>query len=182
MKPVPPPTWDSAPSLDQVIPLIFDELRAMASRQLAREHGNITLQTTDLVHEAYIRLAGDERATGRGRAYFFAAAARAMRHVLVDAARRRNAAKRGFGAAPVSLDENTGQVDAYAEHLLDLDAALHELELRNPRHARTVECRFFGGMTVEDTAGALGVSPRTVKTDWALARAWLFGALRGDPT
>lgn len=180
MKPAPAPSWDPAPSLDQLVPLLFDELRAVARRQLARDHGNVTLQTTDLVHEAYLRLAGDARATERGRAYFFAAAARAMRQVLVDAARRRNAAKRGAGAAAVSLDESIGSVDAYAGHLLDLDAALRVLEQRHPRHARTVECRFFGGMTVEDTASALGVSPRTVKADWAFARAWLFDVLRSE--
>jgi RNA polymerase sigma-70 factor, ECF subfamily len=181
MKPAPAPSWDPAPSLDQLVPLLFDELHAIAHRQLAREHGNFTLQTTDLVHEAYLRLAGDAHVTEHGRAYFSAATARAMRQVLVDSARRRNAAKRGSGAAAVSLDENTGRVDAYGEELLELDLALRELEQRNPRHARTVECRFFGGMTVEDTANALGVSPRTVKTDWALARAWLFDALRSEP-
>jgi RNA polymerase sigma-70 factor, ECF subfamily len=181
VEPAPAPGWDPAPSLDELVPLLFDELHAMARRQLAREHANATFQTTDLVQEAYLRLAGDGRATERGRAYFFAAAARAMRQVLVDAARRRNAAKRGAGAVAVSLDESTGRVDAYGEHLLELDLALRELERRNPRHARTVECRFFGGMTVEDTARALGVSARTVKTDWALARAWLFDALRNEP-
>jgi RNA polymerase sigma-70 factor (ECF subfamily) len=82
---------------------------------------------------------------------------------------------------PLSLDENSGAVDAYGHELLDLDRALHDLERRHPRHARTVECRFFGGMSVEDTAAALGVSPRTVKSDWALARAWLHDSLRGEP-
>jgi RNA polymerase sigma factor (TIGR02999 family) len=174
------PTWDPAPSVDQLVPVLFDELRAMARSKVAREHRNVTFQTTDLVHEAYLRLAGDARAAQRGRAYFFAAAARAMRQVLVDAARRRNAARRGSGAVAVSLDENVCRVDAYGDHLLDLDAALRELEQRYPRHARTVECRFFGGMTVEETASALGVSPRTVKADWAFARAWLYDALRSE--
>jgi RNA polymerase sigma factor (TIGR02999 family) len=102
-----------------------------------------------------------------------------MRRVLVDAARKRNAKKRGAGVAVVSLDGDR-KVDAFGAELLELDQALERLALRNPRHARTVECRFFGGMSVEDTAKALGVSPRTVKSDWALARAWLYDALRGD--
>jgi RNA polymerase sigma factor (TIGR02999 family) len=166
--------------LDDLVPLIFDELRAMARRQLSRQQHRYTLQTTELVHEAYLRLVGDAGVTRRGRAYFYGAAARAMRQVLVDAARRRNAAKRGSGAVALTLDERTGEVDAYAHELLDLDAALDALERRNARHARVVECRFFGGMNVEDTAEALGVSPRTVKSDWALARAWLYDTLHAD--
>lgn len=184
----PPPAADAGAeatelaALDALVPLIFDELREMARRQLAREHDRYTLQTTDLVHEAYLRLAGDAGVTGRGRAYFYAAAARAMRQVLVDAARRRNAGKRGAGAALLSLDQHAGTVDAYGHELLDLDRALRDLERRNPRYTRIVECRFFGGMSVEDTADALGVSPRTVKADWALARAWLYDVLQGEST
>ena len=177
------------PTLDQVVPLIFDELRDLAHGLLAGEHPNVTLQTTALVHEAYLRLVDDDRVTGRGRAYFFAAAARAMRQILIDAARRRGALKRG-GDAPVaaldddapfaSLDDDGARVDAYASELLDLNRALDELELRNPRQMQVVECRFFGGLSVEETAAALGVSPRTVKGDWALARAWLYRVLRGE--
>ena len=165
-------------ALEQLVPLIFDELRGMARRQLAGQHDRHTLQTTDLVHEAYLRLVGDDDVTRRGRAYFYAAAARAMRHVLVDAARRRNAAKRGSGATAVSLDALTAAEETFAHELLDLDAAIRELERRHARAARVVECRYFGGMSVEDTADVLGVSPRTVKSDWALARAWLYDALR----
>ena len=168
--------------LDALVPLIFDELRAMARRQLSRQRERYTLQTTELVHEAYLRLVGDAGVTRRGRAYFYGAAARAMRQVLVDAARRRNAVKRRSGSVALSLDERTGEVDAYAHELLDLDDALHALERRNQRYARVVECRFFGGMSVEDTAEAIGISPRTVKADWALARAWLYDALRGTTT
>ena len=168
--------------LDELVPLIFDELRAMARRQLSRQHDRYTLQTTELVHEAYLRLVGDSGVTRRGRAYFYGSAARAMRQVLVDAARRRNSAKRGSGTVALSLDERTGDMDVYAHELLDLDEAMQELERRNARSARVVECRFFGGMSVEDTAEALGVSPRTVKSDWALARAWLYDALRGGST
>ena len=168
------------PTLDQVVPLIFDELRDIAHGLLFREHHNVTLQTTALVHEAYLRLVDDTRVTVRGRAYFFAAAARAMRHVLIDAARRRGAAKRGGEAPLVSLDDDGALVDAYASELLDLNRALDELELRNPRQMRVVECRFFGGLSVDETAAALDVSPRTVKADWAFARAWLHRVLRRD--
>lgn len=177
------------PTLDQVVPLIFDELRDLAHGLLAREQRNVTLQTTALVHEAYVRLVDDARVTVRGRAYFFAAAARAMRQILIDAARRRRALKRG-GDAPVAaldddgplaaLDDDGARVDAYASELLDLNRALDDLERRNPRQMRVVECRFFGGLSVEETAAALGVSPRTVKGDWALARAWLYRVLRGE--
>jgi RNA polymerase sigma-70 factor (ECF subfamily) len=169
-----------AATLDELMPLVFEELRRLARRQLGREHQRQTLQTTDLVHEAYLRLANHPEVLAHGRAYFYAAAARAMRHVLVDAARKRGATKRGSGAPMLSLDENRAAADTYGAELLELDEALERLALRNPRHARTVECRFFGGMSIEDTATALGVSPRTVKSDWALARAWLYDELRGD--
>jgi RNA polymerase sigma factor (TIGR02999 family) len=168
------------PPLDSLIPHIFDELRQLARRQLSHEHNRFTLQTTELVHEAYLRLANDERVTTRGRAYFYAAASRAMRQVLIEAARARGAAKRGAGARPISLDDQTAAVDAYGDELVELDLALIELEKKYPRHARVVECRFFGGMTVEDVAQSLGISPRTVKSDWAFARAWLYEFLHGD--
>lgn len=169
---------DAAP-LERLVPLIYDELRRMAGGQLARERRNATLQTTELVHEAYLRLVDDTQVTRRGRAYFFGAAARAMRRVLVDAARRRGAAKRGGGDAPLTLEEQQIAVDAYAAELIDLDAALADLEAHSARQARVVECRYFGGLSVEETAAALDVSPRTVKSDWALAKAWLYDALHG---
>ena len=170
------------PSLDALVPRIFDELRDLARRQLSHEHDRFTLQTTDLVHEAYLRLANDERVTTRGRAYFYAAASRAMRQVLIDAARGRGTAKRGAGARPISLDDQTASLDAYGDELIELDRALIELEKKHPRHARVVECRFFGGMTVDDVAKSLDISPRTVKSDWAFARAWLYEFLHGGET
>ncbi|HEX6134804.1 MAG TPA: sigma-70 family RNA polymerase sigma factor [Longimicrobiales bacterium] len=170
-------TGESA--VERLVPLIYDDLRAIAHRQLAREHRNHTLQTTALVHEAYLKLVDDNRVTARGRAYFFAAAGRAMRQVLVDHARRRATRKRGGGAEAMSLDESRIAVDDFAAELLDLDRALDRLAGLNPRHARVVECRFFGGLSVEETAEALDVSARTVKSDWALARAWLYDALAG---
>lgn len=170
-----------APSLDNLIPFIYDELLAMAHRQLGREAPGHTLQTTALVHEAYARLVDDTRLLRRGRPYFFAAAARAMRRVLVDHARRRQAQKRRAGHRPETLDEEmAGEVDAFSEELLDLEDALDRLAELEPRQVRVVECRFFVGLSVEETAEALDVSPRTVKYDWAMARAWLHSRLRID--
>lgn len=163
--------------LDHLVPLIYDELREMAHGHLAREQSNVTLQTTALVHEAYVRLADQTQVTARGRAYFFAAAAQAMHRVLVDRARRRKAQKRGSGQTHLSLDENQIAVDSFAADLLDLDRALGALAERNPRLTRVVECRFFGGMNIEETAEALSISPRTVQNDWKVARAWLYHAL-----
>jgi RNA polymerase sigma factor (TIGR02999 family) len=163
---------------------VYGELRAIAHRQLARERSGASLQTTALVHEAWLRLVDDARVTSRGKAYFFAAASRAMRQVLVDQARRRRSRKRGGGWEAVSLSSSLGgsdEVDELAGDLLTLDDALERLAAVNPRHARVVECRFFAGMSVEETAEALDVSPRTVKNDWSLSRAWLYRQLRdGD--
>jgi RNA polymerase sigma factor (TIGR02999 family) len=168
------------PPLHELVPIVYDELRQMAHWQLLREHQNITLQTTALVHEAYLKLVDASRVTRLGRAYFFAAAARAMRQVLVDAARRRGAAKRGGAAPLMTVDFEGERVDAYASELLDLDRALENLGRRNPRLVQVVECRFFGGMSVKETAVALDVSARTIKADWALARAWLHRVLERE--
>jgi RNA polymerase sigma-70 factor (ECF subfamily) len=177
---------DAAPpgdptTVDRLVPLIYEELRTMAHRQLGSEHVGYTLGTTALVHEAYLKLAGDRNVANRGRSYFFAAAAHAMRQVLVDRARRRNAAKRGGGADVVTLNEQDAAVDAYAVELLELDDALRRLADRSPRQVRVVEYRFFAGMSVAETAEALGVSTRTVESDWAMARAWLVHALGREP-
>lgn len=164
-------------TVDRLVPVIYEELRAMAHRQLARERADHTLSTTALVHEAYLKLVDDTRVTRRGRAYFFAAAARVMRRILVDHARRHRAAKRGGNVQFVSLGRSDASVDAYAGELVDLDRALARLGECSPRQVSVVECRFFGGMTVEETASALDVSPRTVESEWAMARAWLFREL-----
>lgn len=164
--------------LEELVPVVYDELRAMAHRQLAREQDGHTLQTTALVHEAYLKLVDSSRVSERGRAYFYGAAARAMRQVLVDHARRRNALKRG-GDGDREATMTTSDADAFAAEVLDLDRALNQLAERSPRQARVVECRYFGGLSVAETAAALGVSPRTVKYDWALARAWLYEVLGG---
>ncbi|MGK2960663.1 MAG: ECF-type sigma factor [Gemmatimonadaceae bacterium] len=169
-----------AASLDLLVPLVYQELRDIAHRQLGGELKNRSIQTTELVHETYLKLVDDARVTQRGRAYFYAAAARAMRQVLVDAARKRNSGKRGGGVSVVTFDDDSVAVTAYAGELLDLDAALSELAQVNPRQAQVVECRYFGGLGVEETAAALDISPRTVKSDWALAKAWLYDELRSD--
>jgi len=157
--------------------LIYDDLRAMAHAQLRRERPGHTLVTTALVHEAYLRMVDSTQVASKGRAYFFAAAARAMRQILVDYARRKNRLKRTPGEEIPSGPEQIG-LQEFAADLVDLDGALDGLGDAHPRPARVVECRFFGGLTVEETADALGISERTVKGDWALARAWLFRALQ----
>ncbi len=163
---------------DQLVPLVYDELRGLARAQLARE-GASTLDTTDLVHEAYLRLVDRARLLGGGRTYFFGAAARAMRQVLVDHARRRTSRKRD----PAQLTLLPRWLEpATAYDLLELNLALERLAETWPRQARVVECCFFGGLSVEETAETVGVSPRTVKRDWTLARAWLYRELNADTT
>ncbi len=167
---------DGQDPVERLWPLIYDDLRAMAHHQLRRERPGHTLVTTALVHEVYLRMVDSTQVARKGRAYFFAAAARAMRQILVDYARRRQRLKRTPGEEPPPGPEQIG-LSEFAADLVDLDGALSGLTRQHPRPARVVECRFFGGLTVEETADALGISPRTVKGDWALARAWLFRAL-----
>lgn len=168
--------------VDDVVALIYDDLRAMARRQLGREYRQRTLATNDLVHEAYLKLVDYSKVTDRGRSYFYAAAARAMRQILVDQARRRRRLKRGGDAERVTLASEHGGDERFSVELLDLDRALASLAELDERQARVVECRYFGGLTVEETAAALDVSARTVKRDWNLARAWLFRKLRTTRT
>ena len=164
-------------ALDRLFPLVHDDLRTIAARLLRHEAPGHTLQPTDLVHEAYLRLAGGPSATPEDRAHFLAIAARAMRHLLVDHARRRRAAKRGGGASPVRITNEQVGVDLSFDELLALDDALERLGELDPRLRQVVECRFFGGLTEPETAQALGVTTRTVQRDWARARAWLYSEL-----
>ena len=164
-------------ALDRLFPLVHDDLRTIAARLLRHEAPGHTLQPTDLVHEAYLRLAGGPSAHPGDRAHFLAIAARAMRHLLVDHARRRRAAKRGGGASPVRITNEQVGVDLSFDELLALDDALDRLGALDPRLRQVVECRFFGGLTEPETAEALGVTTRTVQRDWARARAWLYGEL-----
>ena len=168
---------DSPPPKDELLPLIYDDLRAMARRQLARERAALTLCTTALVHEAYLRLVDDTQVSARGRSYFFAAAANAMRRILVEQARARGRLKRGGGLVFAVFDDQELATDDFLAQLIDLEAALERLEGLSPRQVRIVECRVFGGLDLAQTAQALDISERTVKRDWAVARAWLYRTL-----
>ncbi len=165
-------------AFDRLFPLVYDELRRIAHRQLVRERPDHTLGTTALVHEAYLKLVDQTRAQLTDRVHFFAVAARAMRRILVDYARRHRAAKRGGAAAAVSLDENTVVADQRADALLALDEALTQLAEIDGRMSHVVEYRFFGGLTEDETADALGVTARTVRRDWVKAKGWLAHTLR----
>ncbi len=158
---------------DRLSPLLYDELRALAARFMARERPEHTLQPTALVNEAFVRLIDRSKIDWKNRAHFFAAAAEIMRHVLVDHARHRQAAKRGGRAHKVTLTDAVGGSEAGDVNLLALDEALTELDALNDRQRRVVELRFFGGLTVDETAHVLEVSPQTVRLDWRMARAWL---------
>jgi RNA polymerase sigma factor (TIGR02999 family) len=160
-------------ALDELIPLVYDELRRIARQKLRYERRGHTLSTTALVHEAYFKLVQSDDIQWQSRVHFLGIAAKAMRHILVDHARRRRRDKRGGGAPHVMLREVADLSTKEADRILDLDNALDKLAVTNPRHARIVEYRFFGGMTVEETATALDISPATVKRDWNLLYTWL---------
>lgn len=163
-----------AGALDRIVPLVYDDLRRLAQRQLGRSFGPQTIRPTELVHDAYLKLAAGGASSAGDRAHFLAIAARAMRQVLVDHARQRRAVKRGGGWQRATLSDHHWVADVDVEELLTLEDALQELE---PRQRRVVECRFFGGMEERDIALALGVTERTVRRDWVKARAWLYRAL-----
>jgi RNA polymerase sigma factor (TIGR02999 family) len=164
-------------ALDRILPLVYDELRAIAHRRLAARESNGTLVTTGLVHEAYLKLVDQSSAEWRDRAHFLALASVAMRHVLIDRAKGRTALKRGGVRRRVTLDDAIASVDDQAESLLEIDDALDRLARIEPRLARVVECRFYGGLTEEEIAEALGVTVRTVERDWAKARMLLRHSL-----
>jgi len=164
-------------ALDRLMPVVYDELHRMAHVQLYHEQDGHTLNTTALVHETYLRLAGIDQIQWKDRVHFFAVAARLMRRILIDYARARHRDKRGGQAIRVPLVEELAAAPDQAEALLALDDALVRLEAHNARLCRVVECRCFAGMSVEDTAEALHTSAATVKRDWAFARAWLNRAL-----
>jgi RNA polymerase sigma factor (TIGR02999 family) len=166
-------------ALDRIVPLLYDELRVMAGRQLRHERAGHTLHATALVHEAYLKLAGGGAVEAADRGHFLAIAARAMRQVLVDHARRRNAEKRGGGWEQTTLSDGDAPLEFQPDELLALDRALDELE---ERQRQVVECRFFAGMEEDEIAAALGVSARTVRRDWVKARAWLYRSLYPQPT
>jgi RNA polymerase sigma factor (TIGR02999 family) len=162
-----------ATAFDELMPLIYAELRTLAQRQMQRERSGHTLQATALVHEAYLRLIDQRQVHWQNRAQFFAVAAQVMRRIVVDYARRRRRVKRGGGATHLSLDEAALIVPVQAPQVLALDEALCRLAALDERKSRVVEMRYFGGLSVEEVAVVVGVSENTVISDWALAKAWL---------
>ncbi|MGE0353254.1 MAG: sigma-70 family RNA polymerase sigma factor [Gemmatimonadales bacterium] len=165
---------------DRLFPLVYQELRRAAEAQLRRERPGHTLQATALVHEVYLKLAGDRSPQWENRGHFLGIAARAMRQLLVDHARRRNAAKRGGGQAVITLGDAQAGMEMPVEEVIALDDALTRLDAANPRLRQVVELRFFAGLTEDETAQALGVTTRTTQRDWVKARAWLYKELYGE--
>lgn len=169
---------DRAAVLEQLMPMVYSELKALARSNRYRWSGVESLGTTSLVHEAYLKLADQSKAEFANRRQFFALASKAMRSILIDNARWHSRQKRGGGKKPAPLEESMLVSAERSDELLALDEALNDLEKREPRLARIVECRCFGGLTVDETAEALEVSSATIKRGWSLARTWLYRALK----
>jgi len=168
-----------AAAADALLPLVYEQLRAIARRALAAERPGHTFVPTELVHEAYLKLTGAELPDSKNRMHFFAIAANLMRQILVDHARRKHRLKRGGPQTDLPLDDALQvQVDGKDLSLADLDDALQRLEKMDPQQARIVELKYFGGLSIEETAKIVGISPATVKRDWNIARIWLFNELR----
>jgi len=161
-------------ALDRLFPLVHSELRRIAQRQMSQERPGHTLQATALVNEAYLKLAGQQGFDWQNRAHFFAVCAQVMRHILIDHARAHARDKRGGGLARVSLNDALVVAEDQAEHFIALDDALRVLERLDPQKGKIVEMRYFGGLSVEETAEVLNVSPRTVRREWQRAKAWLY--------
>jgi RNA polymerase sigma factor (TIGR02999 family) len=160
-------------ALDRLLPLVYDELRRVARTHMRRERPDHLLQTTALVHEAYLRLVDQKSVSWHTRAHFFAVAAQVMRHILVDYARGRGRAKRGSGAAELPLHDVAVLSDRRVDELVAVNSALENLSVQDPRKGKVFELRYFGGMSVDEAAEALNISPATVARDWRLAKAWL---------
>lgn len=174
-------TVGEAQAYEALLPVVYAELRRQAARYLRRERANHTLQATALVHEAFIRLIDQRDVRWQNRAHFFGIAAQVMRRVLVDHARKHGRLKRGGPAAHLTIDECTVATEGKSIDLLALDQALQRLAAFDARQGRVVELRFFGGLSVEETAEVMALSPATVKREWSMARAWLYDALAFDP-
>lgn len=164
-------------ALDQLMPLVYDELHRLANAYLRRERPGHTLQTTALVHEAYLRLVDQTHANWQNRAHFYGVAAQLMRRILVSHARTQQAAKRGSGGLKLSLDEVAMKAKQREAEVVALDDALMDLAKIDPQQSRIVELRYFAGLNIEETAEVLGVSPATVKREWGTAKAWLYNEL-----
>jgi RNA polymerase sigma-70 factor (ECF subfamily) len=167
-------------ALNKLIPLVYDELHKLASRYLRRERRDHTLQTTAVVHEAYLKLVNQRNANFENRLHFFAVAAQIMRRILVDYARRHHASKRGGDLYKLSLDEALVTSEEKGADLLALDEALERLAAIDPRQSRVVELRVFAGLTLEETAQALNISPSTVRREWSMAKAWLHRQIKNN--
>lgn len=167
-------------AFDRLVALVYDDLRRIAHRQLGRFRPGRTVNSTALVHEAYLKMVDQSRVSWQDRSHFFGIAASAMRQILVDHARRRGRRKRGGDMRPATLDDNLAAVAADAERILLVHDALERLAAVDTRLARVAECRYFAGYSEEETAGILGVSPRTVRRDWTRARAWLLELMGGE--
>ncbi len=167
-------------ALERLLPLVNDELRRLARRYMRREGPGHTLQTSALVNEAYLRLIDQKNVQWQNRAHFFGIAAQLMRRILIDHARSHHYAKRGGGASKVSLDEAAAVKDARADELLAVDEALEKLTALDPRKGRVVELRFFGGLSLEETAEVMGISSPTVQREWRAAKAWLHRMLTDE--
>lgn len=167
-------------ALNKLIPLVYDELHKLASRYLRRERRDHTLQTTAVVHEAYLKLVNQRDANWENRVHFFAVAAQVMRRILVDYARRHHASKRGGDLYKLSLDEALVTSEEKGADLLALDEALERLAAIDPRQSRVVELRIFAGLTLEETAQALNISPSTVRREWSMAKAWLHRQIKNN--
>ena len=167
-------------ALDKLLPLVHSELRRIAQRQMSQERPGHTLQATALVNEAYLKLAGQQGFDWQNRAHFFAVCAQVMRHILIDHARAHARDKRGGGVVKVSLNDALVVAEDQASHFIALDEALRVLERLDPQKGKIVELRYFGGLSVEESAEVLRISPETVKRDWKLAKAWLLRELRRD--
>jgi RNA polymerase sigma-70 factor, ECF subfamily len=165
----------------QLVQLVYKELRRLAGGFLRRERPGHSMQATELVHEAYMRLVEQREVTWKDRAHFFAIAAQVMRRILTDEARSRLAAKRGGGNRKIPLDESSASSEQRSETLLSLDAALSKLAIQDPRQSQVVELRYYGGLSTEDIAEVLGIAPRTVERDWKVAQAWLRREMGGAP-
>lgn len=168
-------------ALDQLTPVVYDELRRLAASYMRRERQDHTLQSTALVNEAYLKLVDQKNVVWQNRAHFFGIAAQMIRRILVDHARAHKAEKRGGGAGVLSLDEAIGVPERRDIEILSLNDALTRLAELDPQQARVVELRFFTGLSIEETAEVVGVSPATVKREWAAARAWLFREISRKP-
>ena len=166
-------------ALEQLMPLVYEELRRMARRYMRRQPSGHTFQTTELIHEAYLKLAKQEEPNWQNRAHFFGAAAQAMRHILVDYARSKNSKKRGGLAEKITLADNLVAAENRSEEIVALDDALKQLAVLDKRKSRVVEMKFFGGLNIEEIAEVLKLSPETVKRDWKFARTWLLRELAG---